>query len=77
MKRTLLPAAIVLPLLLAGCSGMNTTEQRVLSGGAIGVGAGAVTAVATGGCTACGAVVGGVVGAGAGYLYDQWKKNDK
>lgn len=77
MKPVVLSLALIAMLALAGCSGMTTTEQRVLSGSAIGAGAGAVTAVATGGCTACGAVVGGVVGAGAGYVYDQWRKHDQ
>jgi hypothetical protein len=58
-------------LALGACSNMNTTEQRVLSGGAIGAGAGAVGTVITGGCVTCGAVLGGAVGAGAGYVYDQ------
>ena len=65
-------AAIVLgAFALAGCSGMNTTEQRVLSGGAIGAGVGVAGTVLTGGCVACGAVVGGAVGAAGGYIYDR------
>lgn len=62
-------------LLLIACSGMNTTQQRTLSGAGIGAGVGAVGAAATGGCTTCGAVVGGAVGAGAGYIYDQNEKD--
>lgn len=61
---------------LGACSGMNTTEQRTLSGGAIGAGVGAVGTVVTGGCVACGAAVGAGVGAAGGYIYDQIKKND-
>ena len=56
---------------IGGCSNLNTTEQRVLSGGAIGAGTGAVGTVITGGCVACGAAIGGAVGAAAGYVYDQ------
>lgn len=59
------------------CSGLSTTEQRVLSGGAIGAGVGAVGTAVTGGCVACGAAIGGAVGAGVGYIYDQTKKNDQ
>ncbi|GAB5470257.1 MAG: hypothetical protein Kilf2KO_32870 [Rhodospirillales bacterium] len=61
-------------LLLAACSGLNKTEERTLSGGAIGAGVGAVGTVLTGGCVACGAVIGGALGAGTGYIYDQVKK---
>ena len=53
-------------LTAAGCSELSTTDQRVLSGGAIGA---SVGALATGGVG--GAAVGGAVGAGAGYLYDR------
>ena len=56
---------------IGGCSNLNTTEQRVLSGGAIGAGTGAVGTAITGGCVACGAAIGGAVGAAAGYVYDQ------
>lgn len=71
MKRLAIPVLLAGALTLAGCSGMNTTEQRTLSGGAIGAGVGAVGTVLTGGCVWCGAAIGGAVGAGAGYLYDQ------
>ncbi len=60
---------------LVGCSNMTDTQQRVLSGAAIGTAAGAATIAVTGGCVSCGAAVGGAVGAGAGYLYDYGKKN--
>lgn len=63
--------AALLLLSLGACSGLNTTQERTLSGGALGAGVGAVGTVLTGGCIACGAVIGGAVGAGAGYVYDQ------
>ncbi len=59
---------------LGACSGLDTTTERTLSGGAIGAGVGAVGTVLTGGCVACGAAIGGVVGAGAGFAYDQFQK---
>ena len=62
-------------LLLVGCSGMNSTEQRTLSGGAIGAGVGTVGG-ALGGCTLCGTAAGGALGAGGGYLYDQHRKGN-
>lgn len=68
---------LALSLALAGCSGMNSTEQRTLSGGAIGATVGAVGTALTGGCVSCGAAIGGAVGAGAGYLYDQNEKDKK
>jgi len=78
MKRTLiLPAILAGGLLVSGCSGMDTTEQRVLSGGAIGAGVGAVGTVLTGGCVSCGAAIGAGVGAGAGYIHDQMEKKDE
>ena len=52
---------------LAGCSGMSSSQQRVLSGGAIGAAGGtAITAIAGGPIllgTALGAAGGAVVGA--------------
>ncbi len=66
-----------LALSLGACSGMNDTQQRTLSGGAIGAGVGAVGTVVTGGCVACGAAVGGAVGAAGGYIYDQVEKGKK
>jgi hypothetical protein len=58
----------------AGCSGMSTTQQRVLSGGAIGAGGGAVI-----GAIAGNAGIGAAAGAGAGllggYLYDSYEKS--
>lgn len=59
---------------LNACSELSTTQQRVLSGGAIGATAGAVGVALTGGCVACGAALGGAVGAGSGYVYDYFDK---
>lgn len=62
---------IVIPLaavLLTGCSGMSNTQQKMLSGGAIGAAAGAgITAIA-GGNPIWGAVGGAAVGTAGGYL---------
>lgn len=71
--RSLTVFALVLSL--TACSGMNKTQQRTLSGAGIGAGVGAAGTVLTGGCVTCGAVVGGAVGAGAGYVYDRTKKD--
>ena len=70
--RTLI-ATLTLMLALAGCSNMSATQQRTLSGGAIGAGTGAVI-----GAIAGNAGLGAAAGAGAGllggYLYDQYDK---
>ncbi len=71
MTRIALPVILAATLALGACSNMSTTEQRVLSGGAIGAGVGAAGTVITGGCVACGAAIGGAIGAGVGYIYDQ------
>lgn len=77
MRRISATILIASMLALSGCAGMNDTEQRTLSGGAIGAGVGAVGTALTGGCVSCGAAIGGAVGAGAGYLYDQHEKSEK
>lgn len=76
MRSLALGAALVAALGLAGCSGMNASEQRTLSGGAIGAAVGAAGTAITGGCVACGAAIGGGVGAAAGYLSDKIDLDD-
>lgn len=73
-RNIILPLVFVGALALGACDGMNRTQQRTLSGGAIGAGVGAVGTVITGGCVSCGAAVGAAVGAGAGYLSDKLDK---
>ena len=63
IRMTAIAAALTLGL--GACSDLSNTQERTLSGGAIGAGVGAVGTVVTGGCVACGAAVGGAVG---GYL---------
>jgi osmotically inducible lipoprotein OsmB len=55
-------AVLLLVFILAGCAGMSTTQQRTLSGGAIGAGAGVLIGGVAGGSPG----VGAAVGAGAG-----------
>ena len=64
-------AVLALVFMLAGCAGMSTTQQRTLSGAAIGAGGGAAIGAVTGGSPGVGAVVGAGAGALGGYLYDQ------
>ena len=61
-------------MLVGGCSGMSDTEQRVLSGGAIGAGGGALIGAAAG-SAATGAAIGGGAGLLGGYIYDQYQKS--
>jgi osmotically inducible lipoprotein OsmB len=76
MKSILVPVLAVALLGTSACSNMNSTEQRTLSGGAIGAASGTVITAITGGCIWCGAAIGGAVGAGAGFVYDQVKKGN-
>ena len=64
-------AVVLLAGMLAGCAGMGTREQRMLSGGAIGAAGGAAIGAAAGGSPAAGAAIGGVVGVAAGFVVDE------
>ncbi|BBK42508.1 hypothetical protein STVA_25280 [Allostella vacuolata] len=70
-----LGAVLVAGALLTGCAGMSQTDQRVLSGGAIGAGGGAVLG-AIGGDAGLGAILGGAAGLAGGYLWDQHKQSE-
>ena len=74
MKKTLMIVPMV-AVFLAGCSGMSDTQQRTLSGGAIGAAAGAGIVAIAGGSAIWGAVGGAAVGAVGGYAYDAYEKS--
>ena len=65
---------VVLALALGGCAGMNATQERVLSGGAIGASSGALIGWAAG-SPAAGAAIGGGAGLLGGFIYDQYEKS--
>jgi osmotically inducible lipoprotein OsmB len=65
---------VLCAFVLGGCAGMSYTEQRVLSGGAIGASSGAVIGWAAG-SPAVGAAVGGVAGLAGGFIYDRYEKS--
>ncbi len=65
---------VVLALALGGCSGMSSTQQRMLSGGAMGASSGALIGWAAG-SPAAGAAIGGGAGVLGGFLYDQYQKS--
>ncbi|MBW2690503.1 MAG: glycine zipper family protein [Deltaproteobacteria bacterium] len=74
MKNLFIVLIVILSLGLSGCAGMSDTEQRTLSGGAIGTGVGAVVG-AVSGHTVWGAAIGAVAGSAGGYLYDKDQKS--
>ncbi len=61
---------------LSACAGLSNTQQRVLTGGALGAGAGLGVGALTGGSLVGGALIGGALGAGGGYLYDQNRRGN-
>ncbi len=64
---------VVATLCFGGCSSMTATQQRVLSGGAIGASTGALVGWAAG-SPAAGAAIGGGAGMLGGFLVDQFEK---
>jgi uncharacterized lipoprotein NlpE involved in copper resistance len=56
---------------LMGCAGMSQTQQRVLSGSALGAAAGTGIAAVAGGSLAVGAAVGAAAGAVGGVIVDE------
>jgi osmotically inducible lipoprotein OsmB len=69
-------AVAFMALAVGGCATMTPTEQRMLSGGAIGTAAGAGIAAVAGGNVAAGAAIGAGAGAVGGYLYDRTQRRD-
>ena len=74
MKKALILVPAV-AIALSGCSGMSDTQQRTLSGGAIGAAAGAGIVAIAGANPIWGALGGAVVGTAGGYVYDQYEKS--
>ncbi len=74
VKKIILIMILSIGIGLAGCSGMSNTQQRTLSGGAIGASAGAV-AGAIAGNTGMGLAIGAAAGVAGGYIYDQHEKS--
>ena len=64
---------LIISLAFLRCAGMSDTQQRTLSGSAIGAAAGtAIGAIA--GDAGWGAAIGAAAGAAGGYLYDRDQK---
>jgi hypothetical protein len=68
MKRLFVFICLLMLFVSVGCANMTPTQQRALSGGAIGAAGGAALGAITGGSAALGAVVGGAAGAVGGAL---------
>ncbi len=68
MKKTRCLTAILLTVFTLGCAGMTPTQQRALSGGAIGAAGGAALGAIAGGSAAVGAAIGGAAGVLTGTL---------
>ena len=73
MKRFVPYCAVAIAVSVSACAGQTPTQQRTLSGGAIGaVGGTAIGAIA--GNAGLGLAIGTVAGAAGGYIYDQHKQ---
>lgn len=67
-------AILVFSFALAGCAEMSQTQQRTLSGGAMGAAGGAVIG-AMAGNAGLGAAIGGAAGASGGFLYGRHRES--
>ncbi len=73
-NRIMMLVIVTACLLNFGCAGMSQTEQRTLSGAAIGAAGGAALTAISGGNPAIGAGVGGAVGGLTGYILGEHHK---
>jgi ABC-type xylose transport system permease subunit len=69
-------AAAMALVLASGCADMSTTQQRTLSGAAIGTAAGYALGAMTGMSKETGVLFGAAAGAAGGYIYDKYKENE-
>ena len=78
IRNSLIAALLGAVLLLAACSGapLTTREKGTLAGGAIGAGACALVGSAAG-APGAGAAIGGVLGAGGGYVVGNHLQNEQ
>jgi osmotically inducible lipoprotein OsmB len=76
MKKWILASVSALMLATSGCADMSTTQQRTLSGAAIGTAAGYALGAMTGMSKGTGLAVGAAAGAASGYIYDKYKENE-
>ena len=74
--KTMMAFVLVVTLALTGCAGMTRTEQRALTGGAMGAAGGALFG-AMAGNAGLGAAIGGAVGMTGGYLYGKQQEAEE
>jgi hypothetical protein len=74
MKRTHALLLVFVLWAAVGCANMTPSQQRALSGGAIGAAGGAAVGAIVGGSPALGAVVGGAAGTAVGALWGDINK---
>ena len=60
---------------LSGCAGMTDTQQRTVTGGVLGAGAGGIIG-AISGSAGWGALIGAGVGTAGGFLYGKHKETE-
>jgi hypothetical protein len=76
MKNITIIVLLVSSLALSGCAGMSDTQQRTMSGAAMGTAAGGIIG-AIAGNTGMGMAIGAAAGAGGGYLYGKHKEGEQ
>lgn len=75
MKKLMMATGAGIVLVLAsGCADMSSTQQRTLSGAAIGTAAGYALGAMTGMSKGTGMALGAAAGAAGGYVYDKYKE---
>ena len=76
MTKFIIVSILALTLAFSGCAGMSDTEQRTVTGGALGAAGGAIVG-AIAGNAGLGAAIGGAVGLGSGFLYGKHKESEQ
>ena len=76
MRKLLMTAAGAVLALTSGCADMSSTQQRTLSGAAIGTAAGYALGAVTGMSKGTGMALGAAAGAAGGYIYEKYKENE-
>ena len=74
-KRMIAGASLAL-VVATGCANMSSSEQRTLSGAAIGTAAGYAVGAMTGMSKGTGMALGAAAGAASGFIYDKYKQNE-
>jgi osmotically inducible lipoprotein OsmB len=76
MKMRSIVLTLTLALVLAGCAGFSSREQRMLSGGAIGAGVGTAGAAILAGPLIVGAAAGAAAGVVGGLIVEELQNRE-